>query len=164
MPRYLLKVEGRISGPFGEAALEEMASVRAFDEKALLAPEGTEAWPVLSQMHELCARCFPPKRKIELKTKAFEKVAEGNNEPVSIAKILQENLSAEAKLPPKPMPRLPNRRRRDFLFTLLFIAAVLGGLWYYLPHSKASDVGFGSAAVLCAFGTYWLFYQIMNRY
>lgn len=164
MPRYLLKIDSTVSGPFSERALEEMASVRAFTEEALLAPEGTEAWTPLRELPELHARCFPARRRIGLKAHPFETVGQENNEPISIDKILQDNLAAEAKLPPKTWRRLPNRRRRDFLTAFLLLNGLFGGLWYFLPRAQATDVAFGSAAIGCSLGLYWLFYHIMDRY
>jgi hypothetical protein len=164
MPRYRLNVDGKISGPFTEVALHEMASVRAFDNTAFLAPENTEDWKLISEMPELEASLFPPKKSVKLKVREFEKVEVKNDDVVSVDQILRENLEAEASTPHKAMKRLPNRRRRDFLFSLIVIDGVLGGLWHYLPRSQETDVAFGSAAILCTVGIYWLFYHIMDRY
>lgn len=164
MPRYLLKIDDKVSGPFSETALAEMASVRAFDETALAAPELTEDWRPVSAFPELHAQCFPPRKGLQLKAKAFESIETPNAEPVSVDQILQENLAAEARAPRPKLRRLPNRRRRDFLVSLLLIDGVLGALWHWLPRTQETDVAFGSAAALLTLGIYWLFYHIMDRY
>lgn len=164
MPRYLLKVDGKTTGPHSEIALQEMASVRAFDESALLAPEQTEDWKAVREIPELLALFFPPKKTIQLKEKAFETVPQESTEPVTVDQILRDNLAAEAAIPRKPLRRLPNRRRRDFLFAILVIDGGLGGLWHFLPRTQETDFAFGAAAALLTLGLYWLFYQIMDRY
>ncbi|MFT3782376.1 MAG: DUF4339 domain-containing protein [Nibricoccus sp.] len=164
MPRYLLKVGDNVTGPHSEAALQEMASVRVFDEEALLAPEATEDWRAVGELPELCAKFFPPRKTISLKAKAIETVNQANDEPVSVDQILKENLAAEANLPRKPFRRIPNRRRRDFLAAIIIVDGALGAAWYYLPRSQEIQVALISAAALLTLGLYWLFYQIMDRY
>lgn len=164
MSRYLLKVEGKVSGPFTEMALQEMASVRAFDNTALLAPQNTEDWKPICEQPALDSLLFPPRKTVKLKMKDFEKVETPNTEVVSVDQILQENLAAEASRPHKPMKRLPNRRRRDFLFSLIVIDGAFAALWHFLPRTQEIDVAFGSAAALSTLAIYWLFYHIMDRY
>lgn len=164
MPQYHLKVGEKITGPFSEAALEEMASVRVFDPNAQLAPEGTEAWKPVHEMPELLARFFPQKKILSLKAKQIEVVAEEHKEAITVDQILRENLEAEAAAPLKPLKRLPNRRRRDFLFSIILFNGVIWGAYYFLPQSQEIKVAATSASALITVGTYWLFYQIMDRY
>jgi hypothetical protein len=164
MPRYLLKVGDKTSGPHSEIALQEMASIRAFDADALLAAELTEDWKAVRDIPELHAFLFPPRKAIPLKAKAIEVIPQGNNEPVSVDQILSENLAAEALLPRKPLRRFPNRRRRDFLFSLVLIDGAIGAAYYYLPRSQEIEIAAASVAALATAGLYWLFYQIMDRY
>jgi hypothetical protein len=164
MPRYLLNVDGIISGPHGEPALRDMASLRAFDESALLAPESTEDWKAVRDLPELCTLLFPPRKTISLKAKAIETVPQENNEPISVDQILHENLVAEARTPAKPMARRPNRRRRDFLFAVLVLNGAIGAAYHYLPRTREIEIAAGSAAALVTVALYWFFYQIMDRY
>lgn len=167
MPRYRVKVGDKILGPHSEEALTEMASVRVFKPDALIAPELTEEWKAVQDIPELHAKFFPPKRPIQLKARTFETVETAQQEgdgPVTVDQILKDNLAAEANRPHKPLRRVPNRRRRDFLFSFVMINGVIAGLWYYLPRTRETDVAFGSAAALISVAIYWLFYQIMDRY
>ncbi len=164
MPRYLLKIEGKISGPHSDIKLEEMASVRAFDESAELAPETTEDWKAISDIPDLHARFFPPKKSISLKAKVIEIMPDASDEPITVDQILKDNMEAEAKLPQKKGRRYTNRRRRDFLFSLVFLDGGIAAAWYYLPHSKDYDTIAMMAAGLVAIGLYWIFYQMMDRY
>jgi hypothetical protein len=164
MPRYLLKVGDITSGPHSEIALQEMASIRAFDADALVAPELTEDWKAVRDWPELHALLFPARKTIPLKAKAIDVIPQGSNEPVSVDQILRENLAAEALLPRKPMRRLPNRRRRDFLFSIIMIDGTIGAAYYYLPRSQEIKIAAISAAALITLALYWLFYQIMDRY
>lgn len=165
MPRFHLKVGEKITGPFSDTALEEMASVRVFDPDAQLAPEGTEEWKPVREMPELLARFFPPKKTISLKARQIEVTEETNKEAISVDEILQDNLAAEAAAPRKPMKRLPNRRRRDFLIaTVVFNGVIWGGYYYLQPQTLEYKPIFTGVSVLLSVGTYWLFYQIMDRY
>jgi len=164
MPRYLLKVEGKISGPHSEVALQEMASVRAFDDSALITLEPTEGWTPVRDLSRLNAELFPARKTISLKAKAIETVPQENNELISIDKILHDNLVAEAKTPFKPMARRPNRRRRDFLYAVIVLNCAIGAAYHYLPRTREIEIAAGSAAALVTIGLYWFFYQIMDRY
>ncbi len=164
MARYRLKVGEKISGPFSDAALEEMASVRVFDADALLALEGTEDWKPVKELTELHARFFPQKKSLSLKAKEITPLAEEATEEISVEKILLENAAAEAAIPKKKFKRVPNRRRRDFLFSALFINGVIWGAYYYFPPTQETLIAAGSASSLITVGTYWIFYQMMDRY
>jgi hypothetical protein len=166
MPRYLLKTNGKTSGPHSLAALEQMSSVRAFDESALLTPEGAEEWKPVRDLPELQAVLFPPRKAIPFKEKSFETVAQENNEPISVDKILHANLVAEAKNAPpfNPVVRFPNRRRRDFLTAVILCDLLAAGVAWYLPHSQIVSVSVLSFVAITNLGLYWLFYQIMDRY
>jgi len=164
MPRFHLKVGEKITGPFSEPALEEMASVRVFDADDLLAPEGTEDWKPVRETPELLARFFPPRKTISLKAKAIEVVPVENTETITVDQILQDNLAAEARTPRKKLKRLPNRRRRDFLYAIILLNGVIWAAYYYLPQSQETKIAAASASALITIGTYWLFYQIMDRY
>lgn len=165
MPRYRLKVGEKITGPFSEAALEEMASVRVFDAEALLAPEDSEDWKPVRELPELHARFFPQKKSLSLKAKEIQVVAdEKTSGTISVDQILQENTALERAAPPKPFRRIPNRRRRDFLFSIVVFNGMIWGAWYYFPQSYETKVAAISVSSLLTLGTYWLFYQIMDRY
>jgi len=164
MPRYLLKVDGKISGPHSDIKLQEMASVRVFDESAELAPEATEDWKSVRDIPELHTRFFPPKRVISLKEKVIETLPQENNEPITVDQILNENLEFEARLPRKKMIRRPNRRRRDFLASVLMLDGAIAAAWHFLPRTQEIEIAAGSAAVLVTLGLYWLFFQMMDRY
>jgi hypothetical protein len=164
MPRYRLKVGEKITGPFSDAALEEMASVRVFDADALLALEGTEDWKPVRELTELHTRFFPQKKSLTFKAKQIEVIEEKHTETISVDQILQENMAAEAAAPRKKFKRLPNRRRRDFLFSVILLNGIIWGAYYYLPQTQEIKVAAASASALITVGTYWLFYQIMDRY
>jgi len=164
MPRYRLKVGEKITGPFSDAALEEMASVRVFDADAQLALEGTDDWKTVREITELHARFFPQKKSLSFKAKQIDITEVKNTEVISVDQILQENMAAEASAPQKKFKRLPNRRRRDFLFSIIVINGVIWGAYYFLPRSQEIKVAAVSASALITVGTYWLFYQIMDRY
>jgi hypothetical protein len=164
MPSYLLKVNGKISGPHSDTKLQEMASVLAFDEAAELAPESTEDWKAIRDIPELHTRFFPPKKTITLKEKVIVTLPQENNEPITVDQILNDNLEMEARLPPKKVIRRPNRRRRDFLASVLMLDGAIAAAWYFLPRSQEIEIAAASAAVLMTLGLYWLFYQMMDRY
>ncbi|MFT3869601.1 MAG: DUF4339 domain-containing protein [Nibricoccus sp.] len=164
MPRFRLKVGEKITGPFSDAALEEMASVRVFDADAQLAPEGTEDWKAVREIPELLARFFPQKKSLSLKAKQIEVVEETNTETISVDQILLENAAAEAQVPRKKLKSLPNRRRRDFLFSVVLLNGLIWGAYFYFPPMQETQIAAASASALVTVGTYWLFYQIMDRY
>lgn len=164
MPSYLLKVAGKISGPHSDIKLQEMASVRAFDESAELAPESTEDWSAVRDIPELHARFFPPKKAISLKEKVIKIVPQENNEPITVDQILSDNLEMESRLPRRKERRLPNRRRRDFFASVLILDGAIAATWYYLPRTQEIEIAACSAAALTTLGLYWLFFQIMDRY
>jgi len=164
MPRYLLNVDGKISGPFSDTALQEMASVRAFDGSALLAPEATEDWKAVRDLPELHAQLFPPRKTISFKAKVIESLPETNNEPISVDQILHENVVVESKIPLKKGRRHVDRRRRDFLFALILLNGAVAAAWYYLPRDKDYDTIALAIAGLITGGLYWVFYQMMDRY
>lgn len=164
MPHFRLKVGEKITGPFSDAALEEMASVRVFDADAQLALEGTEEWKTVREMPELLVRFFPQKKSLSFKAKQIEVVAETNTETISVDQILLENAAAEALVPQKKLKSLPNRRRRDFLFSIILINGIIWGAYFYFPQMQETQIAAASASALATVGTYWLFYQIMDRY
>ena len=165
MPRYLLKVDGKVSGPYGERALQEMASVRSFDETAMVAPEATETWALITQVPELHELLFrPADRHLHLKAKPFEVIEQRHPDVVSVDQILQENLAAEMRAARPPLKRYPNRRLRDFVVALVLILGALGGLWYALPHSRAVEIGLLSTAAFASAAVYWVLFHIMSRY
>lgn len=164
MPRYLLKIDGKISGPHSDIKLQEMASVLAFDESAELALESTNDWKAVRDIPELHTRFFPPKRIISLKEKTIETLPQENNEPITVDQFLNENVEFEARLPRKKAIRRPNRRRRDFFASLLMLNGAIAAAWYYLPRTQEIEIAACSAAVLITLGLYWLFFQMMDRY
>ncbi len=164
MPSYLLKFEGKVSGPHSDIKLQEMASVRAFDESAELAPEATEDWKTIRDLPELMPRFFPPKKTITLKAKVVTTMPEASDEPITVDKILHDNLVAEAKIPQKKGKRHVNRRRRDFLFSFIFLNGGIAAAWHFLPHSKDYDTIAMLAGGFVTIGLYWVFYQMMDRY
>jgi len=165
MSRYLLKIADKISGPHSIAALQEMASVRAFDESALLAPEGTEDWKAVRDIPGLPDLLFPPRKTISFKAKSFESLPQETKEPVTVHEILHANLEAEAKSGPlRPMVKYPNRRRRDFLTCVILCDLAGGAIYRYLPLSHDATVILVTAFAILNLGLYWLFYQIMDRY
>ena len=164
MPRFRLKVGEKITGPFSDAALEEMASVRVFDADAQLALEGTEDWKAVREISELLIRFFPQKKSLSFKAKQIEIVEVTNTETLSVDQILLENAAADALVPQKKLKSLPNRRRRDFLFSIIVINGVIWGAYFYFPQMQETQIAAVSASALATVGIYWLFYQIMDRY
>lgn len=164
MPRFRLKVGEKITGPFSDAALEEMASVRVFDADAQLALEGTEDWKTVREMPELFVRFFPQKKSLSFKAREIEVIEEKSSETISVDQILLENAAAAALVPQKKLKRLPNRRRRDFLFSIVLMNGVIWGAYFYFPQMQETQIAAVSASALVTVGTYWLFYQIMDRY
>ena len=166
MPRYLLQISGKTSGPHSLAALQEMASVRAFDESTLIAPENTDDWKPVRDIPELHVVLFPPRKTISFKDKVFESTPQESDEPVSVHEILNANLVAEAKNGPlfKPGVKYIDRRRRDFLFTVILCDLVGGAIAWYAPLSHDLMVILLTFFGILNLGLYWLFYQIMDRY
>jgi len=166
MSRYLLKIAGKTTGPHSVAALQEMASVRAFDETAEVATELSEDWKPVRDIPELQALLFPARKTLTFKDKAFEKLPPETNEPVSVHEILHANLVAEAKNAPAFLPRsnYRNRRRSDFLLCIVLCDLIGAAIWWYLPRNHDTTVILLAAGGIINFGLYWLFYQIMDRY
>lgn len=164
MPRYLLKVDGKISGPHSDIKLQEMASVRVFDESSELALESTEDWKAIRDIPELCTLFFPPRKTISFKAKPVEAVSQENTEPITVDNILHDNLEMEARLPRKKEIHRPNRRRRDFLTSVIMLDGAIAAAWYYLPRSQEIEIAACSAAALITIGLYWIFFQMMDRY
>jgi len=165
MSRYLLKIADQTSGPHSVTALQEMASIRAFDEAARLALENTEDWKAVRDIPGLQDLLFPPRKTISFKAKTFETVHQEDTEPVTVHEILHANLVAEAKNTPlRPLVKYANRRRRDFL-TCVVLCDLLGGvIAWLLPRSHDTTVILVIVFAILNFGFYWLFYQIMDRY
>jgi hypothetical protein len=166
MSRYLLKIADKITGPHSVAALQEMASVRAFDETTLITAELSEDWKSVRDIPELQALLFPARKTLTFKDKAFETLPQESSEPVSVHEILHTNLVAEAK---NARPFLPgssyrNRRRSDFLLCIVLCDLIGAAIWWYLPRNHDTTVILLSAGGIINFGLYWLFYQIMDRY
>jgi hypothetical protein len=165
MPLYLLKIADKISGPHSITALQEMASVRAFDEAALLALENTEDWKAVRDIPELQGVLFPPRKTISFKATVFESLPQESTEPVTVHEILHANLVSEAKNEPlRPMVKYPNRRRRDFLTCVILCDLVGGAIYRYMPLSHDITVILITFFAILNLGLYWLFYQIMDRY
>jgi len=166
MSRYLLKIGDKTTGPHGIAALQEMASVRAFTETALVTDEFSEDWKPVRDIPELHALLFPAKKTLTFKDKTFETLPQETSEPVSVHEILQANLVAEAKHPAPFLPRsnYRNRRRSDFLLCIILCDAIGAAAWWYLPRNHDTTVILLSFLGIINFGLYWLFYQIMDRY
>jgi len=165
MSRYLLKIAGQISGPHSLAALQEMASVRAFDETALLALENTHDWKAVRDIPSLPALLFPPRKTLSFKATTFESLPQEATGPVTVHEILHANLEAEAKNGPlRPLVKYPNRRRRDFLVCIILCDLVGGALYRYLPHSHDTTTILVTIFAILNVGLYGLFYQIMDRY
>ena len=166
MSRYLLKIAGKTTGPHSIAALQEMASVRAFDETTEVAAELSEDWKPVRDLPELHSLLFPPRKTLTFKDKAFESLPQESSEPVSVHEILHANLVAEAKNAPAFLPRsnYRNRRRSDFLLCIILCDLVGAALWRYLPRNHDVTVILLSILGIINFGFYWLFYQIMDRY
>jgi len=166
MSRYLLRTADKTSGPHSVAALQEMASVRAFDENAVLALENTEDWKAVRDIPGLSALLFPPRKSISLKAKSFETLSSTATEPVTVHEILHANLVAEAKNASslRPMVAYPNRRRRDFLLCVVPCDLLGGGIAWFLPRSHDTWVILAIFFAMINLGLYWLFYHIMDRY
>jgi len=166
MSRYLLKIADKITGPHSVAALQEMASVRAFDETTLITPELSEDWKPVRDIPELQTLLFPARKILTFKDKAFVSLPQETSEPVSVHEILHANLVAEAKNAPSFLPRSKyrNRRRSDFLLCIVLCDLVGAAIWWYLPRNHDTTVLLLSFFGIINFGFYWLFYQIMDRY
>jgi len=166
MPRYLIKIGEETTGPYSVAALQEMASVRAFAESTLITAELSEDWKPVRDIPELQALLFPPRKTLTFKDKAFESLPQETREPVSVHEILHANLVAEAKNAPPFLPRVKhrNRRRSDFLLCIVLCDLVGAAIWWYLPRNHDTTVLLLSFFGIINFGFYWLFYQIMDRY
>jgi hypothetical protein len=164
---YLLKIDGKTSGPHSLAALTEMASIRAFDDATLIALDNTEDWKPVKENPELLVMFFPPRKTILLKEKTFETIGnDATTEPVSVHAILSGNLAAETKNSPlfRPGVRYRNRRRRDFLTSVILCDLVGGAVAYYVPLTHDTKILLLTFFAIINFGLYWLFYQIMDRY
>ena len=165
MSRYLLKIADQTSGPHSIPALQEMASVRAFDDTALLALENTENWKSVRDIPGLQALLFPPRKTLSFKAKPFESVRQEETAPMTVHEILHANLEAEAKNPPlRPMVKYANRRRRDFLTCIILCDLVGGAIYKYMPLSHDTTAILVTFFAILNVGLYWLFYQIMDRY
>jgi len=166
MSRYLLKIADKNSGPHSLVALQEMASIRAFDEATLITPEFQEDWKPVRELPELATLLFPPRKTLSFKDKAFESLPQETTEPITVHEILHNNLAAAAKSEHvlRPGVKYVNRRRRDFLTTLILCDLVGGAIVWYLPLSHDALVILLTFFALINFGLYWLFYQIMDRY
>jgi len=166
MPGYRLKISDKTTGPHSVAALQEMASVRAFDETAQVTPESSEDWRSIRDIPELHTLLFPPRKTLTFKDKAFESLPQETTEPVSVHEILHANLVAEAKTAPvlRSHAKYRDRRRSDFLVCIILCALLGGGVWWYLPRSHDTTVILLSFFGVVGLGLYWLFYQIMDRY
>jgi len=166
MSRYLLKIAGKNSGPHSVVALQEMASIRAFDGSALIALENTEDWKPIQSIPELHTLLFPPKKTLSFKDKAFESLPQDTTEPITVHEILHDNLAAAAKSEHvlRPGVKYVNRRRRDFLISAVLCDSVCAGIVWYLPLSHDVLVILLTFFAIINFGLYWLFYQIMDRY
>lgn len=166
MSRYLLNIAGKISGPHTVAALQEMASVRAFDDATPITSELSEDWKAIREIPEMQALLFPPRKTHTFKDKAFESLPQETKEPVSVHEILHANLVAEAKHAPPFMPgdKYRDRRRTDFLISIILCDLVGGAIWWFLPRHHDTTVILLAFLGIINFGFYWLFYQIMDRY
>ena len=166
MSRYLLQLGGKTSGPHSLAALQEMASVRAFDKATLITPENTVDWKPVRENPELHALLFPPRKTIAFKARVFESVPQEDNGPTTVHEILDANLAAEAKHSPviKPGRKYVDQRRRDFLTTLILCDLCGGAIVKFVPLSHDALMILLVFFGIMNLGIYWLFYQIMSRY
>jgi hypothetical protein len=164
--RYLIRVNDRVLGPHSLEALQQMASMQAFDETALISPEGTEQWSVLRDSPELRASFFPSARKFQFKDKPFTAVNKPTNEPISVEEMLRGNIAKAQPFEPTVVaerPR-PNRRRQDFVTAIIFGYAVIGLIVWWAPRSSFVYVGAVSLGAVYTVGLYWVLYHVMDRY
>lgn len=166
--RYYLVLDGQVGGPFGIAALGEMASVHAITRDTLATPEGAENWLPLHAIPALAETLFPVTPKFQLKEKVIQETAD-SDKPVVIEDLLRTNLQAEARSAPPPVPvrsgqRPGSSRRRDYIISALF-ANGLGLAGYAItPGSAYTSIPLISYFVIINIGLYWVFYQVMSRY
>jgi hypothetical protein len=164
--RYLVRVNDRVLGPHSLESLQQMASTQAFDENALISPEGTEQWSVLRDAPELRTSLFPGARKFQFKEKPFTAVNKPANEPISVEEMLRGNIAKAQPFEPTVVvgqPR-PNRRRRDFVTAIVFGYAAIGLIVWWAPRNPIVFVGAVSLGAVFTLGLYWVLYHVMDRY
>ena len=164
--RYLVRTNERDFGPHSIESLQQMASMRAFDENALISPEGTNHWSVLRDSPELRASLFPGPRKLQLKEKPFTSVNLPANAPISVEEMLRGNIAKAKPFEPTVVVEnpYPNRRRRDFFVTILMGYGFIGLIVWLAPRSPLVFVGAVSFAAVFTAGLYWVLYHVMDRY
>jgi len=164
--RYRVRVENQEIGPHSLDALRDMAATQAFTAKALVTEEGIAAWRQIQDDAALREYLFPGPTKFKFKAKAFETVNAANDEPLKVEHFLQGNLSRQVPHEPEIVieDRRPNRRRRDFILTVLVTNGGLILLMAVLPrHTLVLVLGF-MVMIPLNFAIYWVLYHVMDRY
>jgi hypothetical protein len=142
MPRYRLAIQGSVTGPHSVEALRQMALMRAFDETALVAPEGSDDWNMLRELPHLKTELFPARPAYRLKEKNIVAINDTTSgEPISVHEILAGNVAREKNLgtPAQaaeslaaPQHRSP-KRRLGFLGAAAALTLVGAGVTVLLP-------------------------------
>ena len=167
--RYYLILDGKIAGPYGVRALQEMASVRSISIDTPIAREGSENWQSIGNDAELSAAVFPVAPKHQLKAKVISYTPDARD-PVSVEDLLRGNLSAAARREPSTAaiaaasPRPGRKRRRDFIVAIAACNALGLAAFFLLPRTPYILVPLLSYFVLSNIGLYWIYYQVMDRY
>ncbi len=170
IPRYYLALDGQVAGPYGLAALREMASVHAFTRDTLATPEGSENWLPIHAIPALSDTLFPEAAKFQLKEKTFAETADSDR-PVSVDELLRTNLDSEIRhvtpadyTTPSSPKSAGSSRNRDFLFSII-CANTLGLAAYAIfPSHPFVLVPLLAYFTVINLGLYWIFYHVMSRY
>lgn len=161
---YFVVIDGAVSGPHTLTALQQMASVHAFDENAQITPASSEAWQAVRENQELHAALFPAAKKLGFKPRDFAKASDSST-PITVEEILRENIAAPDRfeLPPQRKPSM-SLRTRDYLIALVLCNGAGIFLYAFLPMNLFIGALLASYFVMVNCGLYWVYFHIMSRH
>jgi len=169
-PRYYLADAGRRTGPHSLAVLKQLAEVATITPDTLHAAEtDPNDWSPLRASQVLLDELFPARPTYALD--AHRHVEHVNNpsnaHAPSVDEMLRANLARQRTTEGElltPMPPRPNRRRKDFLFTIAGGATLSVLPWLFIPLTAGLILLSLVATVFVALCAAWVFYGVMDRY